>query len=212
MINTYLPQILIFIGLLLTFLGGLISFVRDESIQKENKELGVENKKLIESNINLSNAINNNVIGGDSFGVISPTSIKENGEPLYFFYFNNNGNYPMYDIELYYFDQDEIKHNKQAELSTDTLKYYHFEKIGNMPAKLGRTFGNFEINENEYKRIAFSITAKNGNFLQQLRMIKRDGKLLFASQVKRIGKNPEILFETVPEDFPKKKNDQVDWE
>lgn len=214
MVNTYLPQILIFVGLLLTFLGGLVSFTRDEKTQQDNKGLVAKNNQLIESNLGLSELIKNNLTGGDSFGVVKPMTLLENDKDVYFLYFENKGNFPMYDVSLHYWNPDEItsKANPNGRATTEILNYYKSIKLGNVPAKSGQSFGTiFNIKEGELIKININITSKNGSFSQLLRMTKKNGKICAAERVKTIGENSNIIFEESSPDFPKNKEGQLVW-
>ena len=215
MLNTYLPQILIFTGLLLTFLGGLISFNRDEKTQKENTALVVENKRLIESNLTISELIKNNVTGGDSFGVIIPLTMLHNNKDVYSLYFENKGNFPMHDVNITYWNPDDFKGkvNSEGRLTSDLLQYYKKANLGNIPTKGGQSFGIiFDINAGEIFKLNISIDTKNGSFSQLLRILKKSGKLCIAKKVNTIGENSKVIFEEVDPDFPKNLNGLPIWE
>jgi hypothetical protein len=214
MLNTYLPQILILIGLLLTFLGGFISFKRGEDTQKENQTLIVENKKLVESNLSLSRLINDNLTGGDSYGVVTPLIISEKTGDMYFLYFENKGKFPLYDVKITYFDPDEVKKhaNPNGNASLEILKYYNAIDCGNISQGGGRTLGpSFHINEGSNLKLNMIINAKNGSFSQLLRIIKKKGKLYVAKKLNTIGQNPKVIFEESHPDFPKTNTGEIDW-
>jgi hypothetical protein len=214
-LNTYLPQILIFIGLLLTFLGGLISFTRDEATQKENKTLVIDNKRLLESNLNLSELIKNNLTGGDSYGVVSPMTILENDKDIHFLYFENKGDFPMYDVTIKYWNPDEIKGKASLDgrASTEILKYYKTVNCGNIAPKGGQSFGTvFHVKEGEIIKLNISINSKNGSFSQLLRITKRNGKLSVAKRINTIGQNSKVILEESDSDFPKDEKGQTTWD
>lgn len=212
---TYLPQILIFFGLLLTFLGGFISFKRDEITQKENKALVNENKRLLESNLGLSESIKNHLTGGDSFGVVKPTSIVENGKHVYFLCFENKGTFPMYNVEVSFWNPDEMK-KKQASNDLATTEMFKLNKgfyLDTVPSNIAKPFGSiFNINEGELMKLNFFISSKNGSFAQILRMTKRHGKLCVANKVNTIGENSKVIFEEISPLYPRNSKGQIDWD
>jgi hypothetical protein len=213
--NTYLPQILIFIGVLLTFLGGLISFNRDEDTQKENKTLVMENKRLLESNLSLSELIKNNLTGGNSYGIVYPLTILENDKDVHTLYFENKGNFPMYDVFLKYWNPDVIKEKSRPDgrASAEILEYYKTENLGNIASNGGQSFGTvFDVNEGEIVKFNISIDARNESFSQILRITKRNGKLFIAKRINTTGQNSKIILEESDQDFPKDTNEQIIWE
>ena len=215
MLNTYLPQILIFIGLLLTFVGGLISFNRDEKTQIENSALVVENKRLIESNLTISELIKNNITGGDSYGVITPLILLQNNQDVYSLYFENKGNFPIHDVNIRYWNPDDFvgKHNSDRRLTSDLLQYYKIATLGNIPANGGQSFGViFSLKEGTILKLNINISTKNGSFSQLLRILKENGKIYVAIKVNTIGKNSKVIFEQVDPDYPKNIDGTANWE
>ncbi|MCD6019626.1 MAG: hypothetical protein K0S53_2747 [Bacteroidetes bacterium] len=199
---------------MLTFLGGLISFTRDAETQKENKTLVIENKRLLESNLSLSELIKNNLTGGDSYGVVSPLAILDNNKEVYFLYFENKGDFPLYDVIIKYWNPDVIKGkaDPDGKASTEVLKYYKTVNCGNIPPKGGQALGStFDLSDGEFVKFNISINAKNGSFSQLLRVTKKDGKLSIAKRINTIGEGSRIILEEVGLDFPKDANGQLDW-
>lgn len=153
--------------------------------------------------------------GGDAYGVVSPMTILENDRDVHFLYFENKGDFPMYDVTIKYWNPDEIKGNASPDgrASTEILKYYKTESCGNIPPKGGHSFGTiFHVQEGEIIKLNISINAKNGSFSQLLRITRKNGKLCVAKRINTIGQNSKVIFEESDADFPKDKNGQTAWD
>jgi hypothetical protein len=176
MFNTFLPQILIIIGVIFTATGGFISFYRDNQYQ-------IINTKLLEENSVLSNTINSNITGGNSYGDIMPLTIEDK----YILYFENKGEYPLYDVNIIYWNPDSMLPKKDRTDSRATLEdlanRIHVQ-VGNIPVRGGINITQaLSINEGETVKYNISISAKNGHFNEILRITKKDGKIFNSRKI-----------------------------
>jgi len=170
----------------------------------------------------LENQLNNDITGGDSYGEVYPTSILDkNKNPVTLLYFQNKGKYPLSNVNISYWNLEDLYKNKRVGNNKDTratiqdLQNRTNINVGNVSIGGGQFIGQpFLVNENQLTRLNFSITAKNGFFAEQLRMIKINGKIENAIKINTItnGKtHPKILVDTSSSGFPKNKNGEINW-
>ena len=201
------------------FLGQIIRIKKQHKIEGSFVSIELRLASLIKKLEVTTEEIINYLTGGDSYGVVDVLTILENGRDVHLFYFNNKGNYTLYDVNISYSNPEQIKmENREDERATvEHLKHYTRINIGNIPSPGGNTFGNtFQINEGEKLKLNFHINARNGAFSQLLRIIRANGKLIIARKINTItseSKGPsKILLEEINMDFPKNENGKIDWD
>jgi hypothetical protein len=219
MLNAYLPQILIFSGLVLSFLGGLVAFKRQEISKKTQVGLVQENKELAKRNLDLSQLINKNLIGGDSYGSVHPLVIMDNNDQMYILYFENMGEFPLYDVNVEMWNPDDFKDSERSDwrATLDDFKNRRHFEIGNIPPHGGKSLGQpFKLANGDRVKLNLSIVAKNGLFSELLRIVKIDGAISVAQKVNTVsqkeGIGPETLLNKASEKFPRDKNGEIQWE
>jgi hypothetical protein len=207
--NTYLPQILILLGLVFTFLGGLLSTRRTDKLNATNNQIAAENIKL-------SQSIKDNITGGNSYGDIYPLSLLDGNRTVYVLYFQNRGEFPMSNVVVKYWDPDKTSNNRtDFRVTLQDLDNYTTISLGNVPPKCGASLGSiFTIENGSTKKINISIDAMNGSFSEQLRILNNDGKIAVARKITTItdGTIPsKAIAEIIDSGFPKDEQGKVSW-
>ncbi|MCD4675991.1 MAG: hypothetical protein K8S18_08355 [Desulfobacula sp.] len=159
------------VGTILTYWGSSIKSTKFE------KELNIKNEKIAkiaEENVSLSKENSYTLTGGDSYPILAPSFIDQNNEIL--FSLHNDGEYPLYDIDLYiYEDNDSLVPTKK-----------HFTEIGAKKAELNiyKTILPKNISEKEINVITSS---RNGETRQIYKCFRSNGTLGVKTAIYRNG-------------------------
>lgn len=167
-----------------------------------NKSIALYNK-TIETSENQLNYIS----GGNSYGYVSISTIHDGDNPNILFTFTKVGKFPLYNVEITYWNLDDFKKDSLSSyLTIDKIDKYKNIQLGDFFNRNSKLFGTiFKINNNKIIKINLSISAKNGNFNEQLRICKRKGKILCAYKVNTITtgkKKPKVVLKHYDDDFP----------
>jgi len=164
-------------------------------IQK-NIELSEQNIQLTNNIKEQSEIINSNITGGDSYCYLLTSYAGMNNFNIILV---NDGSYPMSKIQVRIVDLDELNATKNLTLELLTKYTFHIDELlGKMSQKIGMMPLSPQKNEASFN---IFINAKNGEFIQLLRLRKFDNVWYFAYRVK---KGDQILLERIDEKFPTK--------
>ncbi len=190
-------------------------------INKLQSEIILSNNKLIEANERIENYNKqqlNYQTGADSYGYIDILKILDkNGDDILSFAFNKVGEFPMYNIQVTYWNLEDFKEKRSDGRATvDDLNKYTSVNIGDVFLKANsQPFGEtFKISKDGIIKINIHITSKNGSFSEILRISKQGKTICCAYKVNSItdGKSrPKILKEFIAKEFPLDKNGNMEW-
>ncbi len=228
LIKVYLPQIFIFLGVILTFLGGLLTYVRSNeydinikrkveetnTVSMENKELALSNQELNNQNqllisknielsnknidlsnkaVELSNLVNSNVTGGDSFCYIT---IMFDGPTSGTIITRNSGKFPLSSIQIRIADLNDTSIPSIESLAKNTFS------INELPPNSVSVGGKIHIiNEAIVLRLNIFCKARNGDFVQLLRLKRIGANWVFATKVTEM-MSGKLLYKQIQEGFP----------
>lgn len=195
------PTILIFIGGIIAAIGAVWSAYDQNQL---NERLDKKNEEIIKLNRNLNNA----VIGGDSFCYVYPV---ESSNP--YFVLVHSGDHPLYDISFNVRDLDALEKLKPPYRLRDVIGRQ--ANPGNLGAGLTQILDQALLDlTGTSKRYTIQFSARNGSFVQELRMRKTDDGIWHSAlRVKRLdaGPNPPILFTKISDGYPKEPDGSIDW-
>ena len=195
------PTILIFIGALLAAIGAVWSNI-DQT--KYNEKLNEKNEEIAR----LSKEIVHSVTGGDTICYIMPISNQPDFGTLV-----SVGNYPLYDLTARFTDLEEFEKNPEKTITYDSLlRGDNILNLNELPPKSAKPLGSIFKLHGDTRRWNIFFSARNGFFTELLRMKKVDGKWISAVQITKLeGTENKVVFEKIPEDFPRNPDGTVDW-
>jgi hypothetical protein len=194
------PPVLIFLAVILGAIGALLAskqqaiFERDLRIKSD--EIAVLNKEIV-----------NLVTGGQSFCYLSIGSLNPDNN-VGVLTVIHGGDHPIYDVNARIVDLQKFEKIKDDLTfdnwnSADTIIH-----IGNMIKGTASIRGKIHLGKGNERGFNIFFSARNGLFVQFLRLQKVANKWVRATKVERDGK---VLFEKVHENFPKDKEGNVVW-
>jgi hypothetical protein len=146
------------------------------------------------------------VTGGDSFCYVLP--MVKQGLPS--FTVAHSGKYPLYDVTFRMVDLEKAealgKKAYQFEHMFDDVTFS--ADIGTLVPKTSRLFNKFRFPPKDSLRFNVFFNARNGAFMQFLRMHKIGGEWKIASKVVR---EENTLFEKIDKGFPLNDKGEVQW-
>jgi len=121
----------------------------------------------------------------------------------------NEGNHPLYDVTARIVDLEKFRKLKNN-ITLATLKIIDVNvDLGNMIPSHSRMYQKWDLrNSTEFSYNIFS-SARNGNFVQQLRLIKINGKWVSATKVLKDNVELHLL---IDESFPKDREGKITWD
>jgi len=194
-----------------------------DSISKSTEEtarLQQLNTKLQERLLSNSTAITklseqnlNTMIGGDSFAYVMFSPIAATGAiPMV----AHHGKYPLYDISVRVTDVALAKKIfAEGKLTVDKIRSmdvlsFNISNLPPMTAASQSTPLLFSSDGRQDFNVFF--LARNGSWVQEIRMRQAQGKWSYAFRVFRTdGKKRIILHESIPEGFPRSASGTVEW-
>jgi hypothetical protein len=138
----------------------------------------------------------NDVTGGDSYCFCVLMKPNDSGKSKIMFF--NNGKHPLYELGVRMFDA--IDRNRVNKSGHDPNSYIN---IGNLPA--GQTAAltpEWDASDGQDIRLDIHYAARNGEFHQQLIVLRPGGKWLFGMRVVRDGDTLQDTWDTEIVDWP----------
>lgn len=208
-----LPAALACIGALISAGGALWASHEQNKSQKESETQVVQIKQLNTKILALSEESRvlakegiASITGGDGFayvdilkgffpGALSPAIISES-------------EYPQYDLSIRFFDEDK---NHEEQISQPLIL-----NIATLPPgqSVFHRIPAFDIEKkDDYARFNLFISARNGSFIEELRLRKVDGDWFSAFRVFRNKPNGDkiLLMERAMEKYPRAQDRSLIW-
>lgn len=194
------PSGLIFIGVILSAIGAFWASKQtanfEHELRRKSDEISELNKEIMKS-----------VIGGDSFCYLTMSSI-DNQNNVGLLTIVHQGEHPIYDVNARIVDlqkMDKIKDSLSFQTIMQADTHLH---IGNMIKGTASSFAPFQLGAGMEGDFNIFFSARNGLFVQLLRMKKINNKWISATKVERDGK---IIFEKIDKDFPMNDEGKINW-
>jgi hypothetical protein len=179
--------------------------IKSEQLQAKSEEIAQLSKEITKQNV----FIRESFTGGDSF--------------CYLFFANgpddtivpsirHKGKYPLYDITFRLINLDswhEGKKEDNEEKANASIRRYNFGNLG-PGAWLSLYEDRFGIPDKALVRMKADINARNGIFIEMIHARKVNKHWQFAIRVFRFH-DSKVLFEEIPEAFPRDENGNYDW-
>lgn len=195
--------------------------IKSEEIAGLNRDIAIsqtELRKKSDEIAELNKSIAATVTGGDSYGAVHPlTVLDEREQEVCMLYFENLGNFPLYDVHIEMFSPDDLLEPRQDGRATiEGFKNRSYFDLGNIPVHGGKSFGNlFKLKNDGEMNLTFSISARNGLFSQRLRIVKIGETITSARKVNTVaqgeGAKPKILLEKASDKFPRDSSGKIQW-
>jgi hypothetical protein len=148
------------------------------------------------------------ISGGNSFPWFQITMINNNNNEGVLMAIHE-GLHPLYDVSARIVDMQKLNEVKNN-ISLATLEYTDKNiNVGNMIPSHANMIQQWKLESEPEKSYNIFITARNGSFLQQLRLKKINGVWLSATKTTRDNK---LLHEKIDDNFPKDKDGNVCWD
>ena len=236
------PAVIVFIGAVISVLGGLVGgygvlrTARQQTqeqieLRKKSDEIAALNREIALSQAELrkksdevaelNRMIAATVTGGDNFGAVHPLTVldEKKEEEVCLLYFENLGEYPLYDVHIEMFNRDDFNNKARSDGRTmieDFRNRSNFD-LGNIPVHGGKSFGNpFKLKLGGKMNLRLSIGARNGLFGQNLKIVNIGGTISSAQKVNTIaqgeGAKSKVLLEKAGERFPRDPDGKIQWE
>lgn len=193
---------------LISWLTGQFFRVKKQT-KIENSFSNVENKMigLVDKLDEKTEELIGNLTGGDSFPMIQMTSINgdiNTGQLIAV----NQGSYPLYDVTVQVANLTSLRKDSN-DFTSAIWNHNTFIEIGNINPSQAVHLQKLQLLNDPDQSYNLFFIARNGSFIQQLRMRKINGKWLSATRV--IKKN-DTLYEKIDEHFPIHNNNNINWD
>lgn len=195
------PSGLILLGAILSAIGALWASQQQAKFEHDLKVKSEEIAKL-------NREIVNSVIGGDSFCYLSIGSINPQNN-IGILVAVSQGEHPIYDVRARIVDLQKFEKIKDnLTLQTINQSETHIN-IGNMIKGMSWMVREFPLgNTTLQKNFNIFFIARNGFYIQLLRLRKVNDKWISATKVE---KNGEVIFEKIHDNFPRSEKGEIDW-
>lgn len=194
------PTILIFIGVIISAIGAVWAAYDQNGT---SKKLEMKNEEIITLNRKLTDSL----IGGSSYCYLLPESNSPSNALV-----EHVGEYHLYDVNVRITDLDAIKDlSVEAHLlATSSIA------IGNLVPHYSGWIQNVFPLDGAHRRFLIQISARNGNFYQELQYIRVADKWEWAlrlriHQPKDPAQNSAIVLERHSENFPLTESGLINW-
>lgn len=194
------PSGLILLGAFLSAIGALWA-----SHQQTDFQIALNNKN--EEIISLQGKILDSVMGGDSFCYLALSNLNSvNNSGIIVFV--HQGDDPIYDVQARIVDLQEVEKLKGAQDQKALTKSDRIINVGDIAPNMSSMFDPISLGQGDRRDFNIFFTAKNGGYIQRLRLRKVNGVWTHATLVKRDNK---IIFEKIHKDYPRNKDGEIDW-
>ena len=205
------PGIVLFGGIAAA-VGVFLAAVQQSEVQRQlaakNAEIAQKSEEIAQKSeeiANLNNRIAGLVTGGDGFCYLWLTEIdsRKNFATLSSF---QQGEFPIYDVDARIVDLQQLRQKKGSFTLDNFLAGQIFLNLGTMRVDgIKMLSSNFPLSQSDKRDFNVFFTARNGAYMQflRLRRVQHEWR-----QAARVIVDEKVVFEKVDKDFPK---DQLDW-
>jgi hypothetical protein len=203
--NIGVPAILILIGALISATGAVLASIdqskSERALRQKSDEIATLNKQISQS-----------ITGGDSFAYLGPSYVSGGAFPESLMLIHE-GKFPVYDVSFRVVDLDdfEAELKKPAE-TANILSVGVNQTVGNLSPR-SALFTGITVRERPFVRLTIQISARNGHFVQSIRIKKVGESYKTANRVSKTdeaGKD-SVIYEKVDDGFPLDQNGHVNW-
>jgi len=183
--------------------------VRVGHLNTQLQERLLEQTKTITS---LSKESINTTTGGSSFGYISLLNICSSDSWIPAFV--HIGKYPLYGVSARITDLDKFRKMPKDSSLLDWFSANTNIDIGDIVEGFGKLY--FEksipiVRDNVEHSYNIFITARNGYWMQFLKVINLNGKCSTATRIYKEGTPKKLVFEQIMDDFRRNHKGKIDW-
>lgn len=152
------------------------------------------------------------VTGGNNLCYVN-LDVADNGNAILVIV--NDGDTPLYDISFRMWDPIDYSASNQSPKSLEDFLSRSFNaNVGNLPPHSAKTVGNIRLPNSDSKNFEVNIIARNGSFLERLKLRKVRGQWKRAYRV-HSGHNRDestVLIEKADTEFPRDSNGKIRWD
>jgi gas vesicle protein len=205
------PGIVLFGGIVAA-VGVFLAAMEQSEVQRQlaakNAEIAQKSEEIAQKSeeiADLNKRIAGLVTGGDGFCYLWLTNIdsRKNLATLSSF---QQGEFPIYDVDARIVDLQHLKQKKPPFALDNFLAGQIFLNLGTMRVDgIKMLSSNFPLSQSEKRDFNVFFTARNGAYMQflRLRRVQHEWR-----QATRVIVDEKVVFEKVDKGFPK---DQLDW-
>ncbi len=189
------PASVIFIGVIISALGALWAARQQgksaEALRNKSDEIAALNREIAQS-----------IIGGDSFCYLSVSPLKQPDDQA-LLTLVHQGKYPLYDLGVRIVDVDKFQQVVSRDFSAlDLFKIDTNVSVGNLAVGQAAMIGNMRLPSLHELRFNIFFSARNGFFVQLLRLRKVNGVWRQAIRVTRRHDGPEaVILEKIDSEY-----------
>ena len=202
------PAVIILVGVVISVVGVVISGIGAflASQQQTSSALNLLNKS--EEIARLNQELANSVIGGDSFCYLNVANI-DSVKNIGIFVVVHRGKDPLYDLNAMIVDLEK-KNQIKGKPSLATVRQTSTDiPLGTLIPSSVRMLDQITLGNGDTRRFSITFSARNGFFIQVLRLKKIHGKWVHATKVLRENK---VIYEEVDDEFPRTAEGNVEWD
>jgi hypothetical protein len=199
------PTGLVFVAAILAAFGVFWQAAKESEVQRQLVGKNEEIAKKSEEIADLNKRIAGLVTGGDGFCYLWLTNI-DSGKNLAILSSFQQGEFPIYDVDARIVDLQQLKPKKPPLALDNFLAGQIFLNLGTMRVDgIKMLSSNFPLSQSDKRDFNVFFTARNGAYMQflRLRRVQHEWR-----QATRVIVDEKVVFEKVDKDFPK---DQLDW-
>ena len=205
------PGIVLFGGIVAA-VGVFLAAMEQSEVQRQlaakNAEIAQKSEEIAQKSeeiADLNKRIAGLVTGGDGFCYLWLTNIdsRKNLATLSSF---QQGEFPIYDVDARIVDLQQLKQKKPPFTLDNFLAGQIFLNLGTMRVDgIKMLSSNFPLSQSDKRDFNVFFTARNGAYMQflRLRRVQHEWR-----QATRVIVDEKVVFEKVDKGFPK---DQLDW-
>lgn len=196
-------------GAIVILIGSIYSNLNQAKVESQ---LLKKTTKVVELSKNLSELSNQSIsmiTGGDNFPYIDVALYEKDLPQLIV---HNTGEYPLYDINIRFFDIDKFNNIKDRTNSWQSLMDCSVTiEFGNLSPGFSRTISFRPVldwHNGKERNVNIFLTARNGYFVEKLRFRKVGNKWVRALILL---KGKKELFRKVSSEYPLNNEGNVEW-
>lgn len=203
--NIGMPAILILIGALISATGAVWASIdqskSERALRQKSDEIATLNKQISHS-----------ITGGDSFAYLGPIYLSGGSFPESLMLIHE-GKFPVYDVSFRVTDLDDFEAELKKPIGTTNLLSVGVNHtVGNLSPRSALVTG-IKLRERPYVRLTIEISARNGHFVQSIRIKKAGESYKTANRVSKTDETGKesVIYEKIDDGFPLDQNGKFKW-